>query len=273
MSAAPAVSAPICAARGLTLRAGSRTLLDGFTRAFGPGELWCVAGPNGACKTTLIETLAGLRAPAAGHAEIDARPLAAWPVERLARRRALMTQAQHDAFGASVLDTVLLGRFPYLSGWGWEGADDRAAARAALDALGLDALAARDVRTLSGGERQRVALAAALCQDVPLLLLDEPFAHLDLHHQADCLSALSAWLAAGPRCVILSCHDLNLARRFASHVLLLDGHGGAAAGAAREVLTPERASRAFGYPLVLIAQDGHEALLPAWPSGAAHTAD
>ena len=102
-----------------------------------------------------------------------------------------MPQAAHDAFSATVLDTVLLNRFPHLTGWGWESDDDRSAARAALDTLGLASFASRDVLTLSGGERQRVALAAVLCQNAPLLLLDEPLSHLDLHHQIDCLHALT----------------------------------------------------------------------------------
>ncbi|WP_083294842.1 ABC transporter ATP-binding protein [Burkholderia plantarii] len=251
---------------GLRLAAGSRTLVEALSLAFGPGELWCIAGPNGAGKTTLISVLAGLAEPAAGHVEADGRPLRAWRPEALARRRALMAQTHHDAFAASVFDTVLAHRFPHLGGWGWEREADRAAAREALARLDLAALAARNVLTLSGGERQRVALAGVLCQDAPLLLLDEPLAHLDLHHQAGCLDVLVSWLQDAPRSVIFSCHDLNLARRFATHALLLDGRGGALAGPAREVLTAEAASAAFGYPLLLIERDGHEALVPAWPA-------
>lgn len=254
-----------CAAVDLTLKAGERMLLDGFTHAFRPGEIWCVAGPNGAGKTTLLATLAGLQRPAGGHVEIDGRPLADWPAGALARRRALMPQQLHDAFSATVFDTVLLNRFPYLGGWGWERDDDRAAARDALATFGLNALASRDVLSLSGGERQRVALAATLCQDAPLMLLDEPLAHLDLHHQIDALTALTEWLGAGARTVLFSCHDLNLARRFATHALMLDGRGHAWAGPVHDVLTPARASDAFGYPIVLIRENGRDALLPAWP--------
>ena len=247
----------------LTLRAGSRTLLDDFTHTFYPGEVWCIAGPNGAGKTTLISTLAGLLRPAHGHIELDGARLGEWPLARLASRRALMPQASHDAFSASVLDIVLLNRFPHLAGWGWERDEDRAAAHAALDTLGLAEFASRDVLSLSGGERQRVALAAVLCQDAPLLLLDEPLAHLDLHHQNDCLEALSGWTRGAGRTVMFSCHDLNLARRFATHALLLEGNGAAHAGSVRDVLTPELASRAFGYPLVLIRDGADEALIPA----------
>ncbi|SAL16011.1 ABC transporter-like protein [Caballeronia peredens] len=250
-------------AGGIVLRAGARTLIDGLTQTFSPGETWCIAGPNGAGKTTLIGVLAGLAKPAAGGVSLDGRALASWRAADLARARALMPQATHDAFSATVLDTVLLNRFPYLTGWGWESADDRAAARAALDALGLAPFAARDVLTLSGGERQRVALAATLCQNAPLLLLDEPLAHLDLHHQIDCLHALRDAAREDKRTVIFSCHDLNLARRFATHALLLDGRGGACAGPVADVLTPERASAAFGYPLALIRDGEHEALVPS----------
>jgi iron complex transport system ATP-binding protein len=270
-------------AQRVTLRAGARTLLADFTHTFHAGEIWCIAGPNGAGKTTLLATLAGLRRPDAGHVELDGVRLSDWPPVRLAQRRALLPQSAHDAFSASVLDVVLLNRFPHLSGWGWERAEDRAAAHAALAQFGLAEDAARDVLSLSGGERQRVAIAATLCQHAPLMLLDEPLAHLDLHHQIGCLEALAAWAreaehtpnaAQEPtqqrtqqptpqRSLLFSCHDLNLARRFATHALLLDGAGGATAGPVRDVLTPELASRAFGYPLTLIRDGDAEALVPA----------
>jgi iron complex transport system ATP-binding protein len=250
-------------AQRLSLRMGARTLLDTFTHTFYAGEIWCIAGPNGAGKTTLLSTLAGLLHPSAGHVELDGVRLADWPPLPLAQRRALMPQSAPDAFSASVLDIVMLNRFPHLTGWGWEREADRDAAHAALDSLGLAAFAARDVLSLSGGERQRVALAAVLCQDAPLLLLDEPLSHLDLHHQIGCLEALAAWTREPRRTVMFSCHDLNLARRFATHALLLDGAGGAFAGPVRDVLTPTLASRAFGYPLILIRDGEHEALIPA----------
>jgi nicotinate-nucleotide--dimethylbenzimidazole phosphoribosyltransferase len=250
-------------ATNLGLHVGARTLIASLTQCFAPGEVWCIAGPNGAGKTTLIGVLAGLTRPAAGEVTLDGIALAGWRAADLARRRAWMPQDTHDGFSASVLDTVMLNRFPYLSGWGWESGDDRAAALAALDLLGLGSFAARDVLSLSGGERQRVALAATLCQNAPLVLLDEPLSHLDLHHQIECLEVLTVAARERARTVIFSCHDLNLARRFATHALLLDGRGGAHAGLARDVLSAARASAAFGYPLALIRQEGHEALVPA----------
>jgi iron complex transport system ATP-binding protein len=258
---APASSGALEAV-ALTLRAGGRTLLDSLTQGFGPGQSWCVAGPNGAGKTTLLTVLAGLRPPEAGQALLDGAPLARWSAAALARRRAWTAQQQHDDFDASVLDIVLLARHPWRSGWGWESEADMQAGRAALGALDIAPLARRNVRTLSGGERQRVAIAAALAQDTGLLLLDEPLAHLDLRHQIGALRLL-AECADNGRCVLFSCHDLNLARRFATHALLLDGRGGAVAGPARETLSSVHATRAFGHPFVLLRHDGHEALLPA----------
>jgi iron complex transport system ATP-binding protein len=248
----------------------SRVLLEGYTQRFEAGQFWCIAGPNGAGKTTLLSTLAGLRAPQRGHVELDGVALAHWPIGQLAQRRAWMAQQVHDAFSASVLDTVMLARYPHLSDWGWERDADREAAHAALAALNLQALASRDVLSLSGGERQRVALAAALCQQTPLLLLDEPLAHLDLHHQIEAVALLAELARAQARTILFSCHDLTLARRFASHALMLDGRGHAWSGAVRDVLTPEQASVAFGYPLVLLQDGGHEALVPAFAPRADH---
>jgi iron complex transport system ATP-binding protein len=257
---------PLLQVRDLTLTAGSRTLLRDLSLDFGANEVWCIAGPNGAGKTTLINVLAGLSTPTRGAVTLEGIALHDWQPAGLARRRAWMPQDTQDAFSASVLDVVMLSRFAHLTGWGWEREGDLAAALAALDLLGLAAFASRDAATLSGGERQRVAFAAALCQDAPLLLLDEPLSHLDLHHQIDCLQVLAQWSRAAPRTAIFSCHNLNPGRRFATHALLLDGAGHAFAGPAREVLSAERASVAFGYPITLIRQGEHEALVPVVPN-------
>lgn len=237
---------------------GSRTLVDDLTQGIGAGEMWCITGPNGAGKTTLINVLAGITRPALGKVTLDGRALDTWCTTELAQARALMPQATHDAFSTSVLDTVLLNRFPNLTGWGWESADDHAAAHAALDRLGLGAFASRD------SECQRVALAAVLCQNAPLLLLDEPLS------QSICI--IRSIASTHPRSrrddartVIFTCHDLNLAHRFSTHALLLDGSGGAFAGRVDTMLTPERASAAFGYPLALIRDGTHEALVPSIP--------
>ena len=133
MSDARPASAGTLAACELALSVGERVMLRDFTQTFRTGELWCVAGPNGAGKTTLLSTLAGLRPPAHGHVGLDGIPIDDWRPGELAKRRALMPQNTHDAFSASVFDIVLLNRFPYLGGWGWETERDRAAAHGARE--------------------------------------------------------------------------------------------------------------------------------------------
>jgi iron complex transport system ATP-binding protein len=236
--------------RGLDLRAGARTLVSQLTLQVQPGELWCVLGPNGSGKTTLLHTLAGLRAPAAGTVQCAGLDVNRAPPEQLARRRGLLTQTVHDSFSARALDVVLLGRHPHHDRWSFgDSADDH---RIALDALArVDgaALAARDVTTLSGGERQRVAVAALLAQQVPLMLLDEPTAHLDLKHQIGLLTHLRAWVQHGAHAALLALHDLNLAARFATHALLLGPQAQVRAGRVDDVMTDAALAAAFDHPL------------------------
>ncbi len=115
----------------------------------------------------------------------------------LARQRAYLPQAVHDTFSMSVQDAVRVGRHPHLSGWGWTRREDDRIVHEVIRAMDIEALAARDVLTLSGGERQRASLAAALAQQAPLLLLDEPVSHLDLRHQILVLEQLAALARAG----------------------------------------------------------------------------
>lgn len=233
-------------AKGLTLTRGTRVLINRLDWSARGGEFWCLLGPNGVGKTTLLHTLAGIL-PAEG-ACLNGRALAGWDAQELARERGFMPQHIHDAFNASVLDTVLLGRHPHLGRWDWESDADVALARRALDATGMAAFAQRDVLTLSGGERQRVALAMLLAQQPRLLLLDEPASHQDLQHQVRIFSLLRA-LADSGHALVAAVHDINLAARFATHALLMDGVGGVEAGPVMEMLTPERLSRIFHHPV------------------------
>jgi iron complex transport system ATP-binding protein len=228
--------------RGLSLALAGRSLLQGLDWSVQPGELWCLLGPNGAGKTTLLHTLCGLRQPSAGSIEIDGLPLAGTPLPLLARLRGFMPQQQFDAFSHSVLDTVLVGRTPYRLGRHWDSAQDLATARAALQRVGLAGYEARDVMGLSGGERQRVALAALLAQAPKLMLLDEPASHQDVAHQLGLMRLLRELLPG--HAVVMTCHDINLAARYASHVLMLSG-GRHWLGTAASVLTVGKLEAAF----------------------------
>jgi iron complex transport system ATP-binding protein len=238
----------ILAGRGLTVTIAGIGVCRELDFSVAPGQCWAILGRNGAGKTTLLHTLAGLRAPAAGTIALDGRPLAALSAREVARTRGLLTQDDSDAFGATVLETAMIGRHPYLSRWQWESADDLRIAREALALMDIADAEQRDVRTLSGGERRRVALAALLTQQPRLFLLDEPSSHLDLAHQLAVLRRLTALAREQGSALIMVLHDINLARRFCDHVLMLD-HGAAIAGAAAELLTAERLSKIYGVAL------------------------
>ena len=253
-------TAPLIACTGLELAVGAgrtaRTLVRDAGFAVGRGEVWCLIGPNGVGKTTLLHALAGLRAVQAGEVRLDGRPLAAWPLAEAARRRGFLPQAVHDAFSASVLEVVMMGRHPYLQRWQWEGEGDREAALSALAAVDLDGFAQRDVLTLSGGERQRVAVAALLAQDAPLYLLDEPLTHLDLHHQVQVMRHLGALAATRNGAILMSIHDLNLAVRFASHALVFMPGGRLRQGPVEQVMTEPVLHEAFGHRIIRVEAAG-----------------
>ncbi|MFZ2651104.1 MAG: ABC transporter ATP-binding protein [Burkholderiaceae bacterium] len=243
---------PLLATRDMRVRAGSRSLIEGLSLKVQRGQTWCVIGANGSGKTSLLHTLAGLRRPDAGYVELQGRSLSAWPLAQAARLRGLLPQALHDAFSATALDVVMMGRHPHLQRWAWGCDVDRGLALQALRSVDLEGLAQSDVLTLSGGERQRVGIAALLAQDPLLLLLDEPLAHLDLKHQISVLEHLAQLARRDGKAVMLSIHDLNLARRFATHVLLLGGAAKPRFGPVDEVMTQEALSQAFGHTVMRV---------------------
>jgi len=234
----------------LALRAGGRAdgrlLCHDLDLTIRAGERWVVLGPNGAGKSTLLVAIAGLLEPNAGSIRLEHRALHDWPAETLARQRAWCPQFWLDPFPVSAWETVacaLLATHPELD----SDAVQRLA-RSWLQRFDAAALADTDVRSLSGGERQRVALATAFAQGAPLLLLDEPTAHLDWSHQALLQELLREWSTQQGAAIIVV-HDLNLAWGLSTHALLLDGQGGASWGRREDILQAEALSAAFGIPV------------------------
>jgi len=228
--------------RGVRLRAGPRLLVDGLNLCVEAGSRWVVLGPNGAGKSTLLAALAGARRTDGGSVRLGDHPVEQWDAQALAAQRALLPDGWLDPFAATVLDTVLTARFRL-------GDADALGSRIAgewLARFDCAELPQRDVRSLSRGERQRVAIATALTQEAPLLLLDEPIAHQDPRHQALVIDQLARLTG---HTLIASLHDLNAAVRLATHALLLSGRGDWVAGTADEVLTAERLSALFDAPI------------------------
>jgi iron complex transport system ATP-binding protein len=249
----------------VALRTPERSLVDALTLRVAAGERWAVLGPNGAGKSTLLAAMAGARAVDGGTLRLQGRDVAQLRPDELARARALLTDRWTDPFACSVLETVLTARYVHA-----DEAGAAAAAHALLERLDCAALAARDVRRLSRGERQRVALATALLQDTPLVLLDEPTAHQDPRHQALVMRELAS---LPKRALVASVHDLNAAVRFATHVLLLFGDGRTQAGPAAQVLTADAVSELFGTPITAVQANGERFFHVHGDATAQHVAD
>jgi iron complex transport system ATP-binding protein len=231
-----------------------------------PGQIWGVLGPNGAGKTTLLHTLAGLRSPRSGSVGLGERSLAEWKRRQVSQQLGLVFQDRQDGFPATVLETALIGRHPWLSPWQMETGEDERKAREALQALDVGHLQDRLVNTLSGGERQRVAIATILTQSPKTWLLDEPTNHLDLHHQVAVLGLLTAQAKHG--CSVFMClHDLNLAARWCDHILLLFPDGEACWGEARQMLVPSALECLYGQKLMTAEINGAPVFVPAATSG------
>ncbi len=238
----------LLAASGVSHAFAATPVLTSVDLALRPGQLLLVVGPNGSGKTTLVRILAGVLAARSGEIELAERPLSTYSRREVARRLAVVPQEMLVPFPYRVREMVAMGRAPFLGALGREGPRDREVVAGALASLGLTPLAERTFPTLSGGEKQRVVLARALAQESPLLLLDEPTAHMDLGHRVHTFEWLRAWIAAKPleRGVLLVTHDLLLAVRFADAVVLLDRGRVVAQGEPFEVLTPERIGAVYG---------------------------
>lgn len=242
--------------------------LWGVNAALAPGEILGVIGPNSAGKTTLVRLLTGVQRPSAGQILLEGRPLAELSRAALARRVAAVPQQAPESLPFTAEQLVLMGRYPHGPHRFFEGADDRDAARRAMVRTGTLDLAPVAVSALSGGERQRVMLARALAQEPRLLVLDEPTAHLDLRHQAECVALLRQVNAEEGLAVVLVSHDLDLAAAVCDRLLLLAGGRVARLGAPREVLDPALLAEVYGCAVDVEAA-GHSdrpRVRIAWPA-------
>jgi iron complex transport system ATP-binding protein len=213
------VNVPL-AARGLHLRLDGRKVIDELTVELRGSEWTAIVGPNGAGKSTLLQLLAGLRAPDAGRVWLDGRALPDWSPRERALRLAWLAQQGHADGEIAARDVVRLGRLPRHGLFGAPDAQDEAAVTQAMAETACSDFAARRLSDLSGGERQRVLLARALAVGAPVLLLDEPTAHLDAPHQRALLRGLAARARDGAA-VVAVLHDLTLALA-AQRVLVMD---------------------------------------------------
>ncbi len=236
-----------------------------LTLAITPGEVVGIIGPNGSGKSTLLKLLAGLLRPQQGEVQLDGHPLGHYAIRTLAQRVAVVPQSVQFVFPFTVREIVGMGRMPYRaerSGWwgglslpvrqaGIESQADREVVQAALAEMELGPIADRSILELSGGERQKVLLARALAQQPSILLLDEPTASLDLHHQAAVYRRVRALNRDGGVTIVLVSHDLNLAALFARRLILLDRGRVRRVGTPDEVLTQTELDALYAQSVVV----------------------
>jgi iron complex transport system ATP-binding protein len=248
-------------------RDGQPCAIDGVSLSIEGGSIVGVLGPNGSGKTTLIKLLSGALRTSRGTVMLDGVLLPKLSRTVLARRIAVVPQDTHLAFDYTVIEIVLMGRYPRLGAFELEGPDDIRCAMDALESTGTRELAARPFTALSGGERQRVIIASALAQlderfstpssgpeARPILFLDEPTASLDLRYQLELASLLRRLNGERGITIVLSTHDLRLAASICSGVILLAGGQLLSTGAVDEVLTAGLIGKLYGVDEQLVAR-------------------
>lgn len=241
-----AVGEELAALRDIEVSFDREHILRGVDLSAHAGELVALVGPNGAGKSTMLAVLAGDVTPDAGEVWFGGKPLSSMPEIEVARRRAVLPQKSTVTFPFTVRQVVQMGRSPWAQTDRVE--DDESVVDEAMRATGVDALFDRAVSALSGGEAARVALARVLAQQTQLLLLDEPTAALDIHHQEQCMSVVRARVDNGAGAVVVL-HDLGAAAAHADRVVIIDAGRVAADGTPREVLTPELLTRIYRHPV------------------------
>jgi iron complex transport system ATP-binding protein len=245
------------ALRDLSVGYGSREIIKDLSLHVQRGQVTGLIGPNGAGKTSLIRAVSGVLRPRSGSIQLDGEDLNQLNELERALRVAVVPQSTQLALAFSVYESVALGRTPHLNWLGRLGESDRAKIEWALANCELTALKDRRSGELSGGEQQRVVLARALAQDCPVLLLDEPTAHLDLHHQVGLLSLVRRLSRDKNLAVLVAMHDLNLAALYADQLALLVDGEVRAVGTPQAVLTPENLQKAYQVPLGVYPNPQH----------------
>ncbi len=228
-----------------------KVILENVSFSVGEGEIVGLIGPNGAGKSTLLKTLRGILPILSGTAMLMGDDINALAAKDFARRAAYLQQHVEMTFDYTARDIVLAGRYPYLSWWSQEKAHDLAIAEACMAYTGVSDLADSPLHAMSGGQRQRVLLAKVLAQQTPVLFLDEPATGLDIIYQEEIFRFCRELCTAG-KTVLLVAHELSLAARFCSRLLLIGRGTLLADGRPQEVLTDELLSQAYGAPVRVV---------------------
>ncbi|PRQ10824.1 Fe(3+)-dicitrate ABC transporter ATP-binding protein [Corynebacterium sp. 13CS0277] len=229
---------PTIGARNITVGYGDREILHDISVELPEGEFTVIVGPNACGKSTLLKALCRMLPPTRGEVQLDGVNIHKQPPKEVAKKLSLLPQSPIAPDDITVYDLVSRGRYPHQSAFQhWSAADEEAVQRALLQARVVE-LADRRVSELSGGQRQRVWIALVLAQDTPIVFLDEPTTYLDITHQVEVLNLARALQRSG-RTVVAVLHELTLAFRYATHLIMMKDGRIVAEGAVEDVVTSE----------------------------------
>lgn len=220
----------------LTLAYGDSLIIEELNLSIPKGEITVFIGANGCGKSTLLRSLARLLKPKKGTILLDGKEIAKVQTKEVAKKLAILPQAPQAPEGLTVLQLVKQGRYPYQNWFRQWSEEDEEKVNKALQATGMEKLKERPVDSLSGGQRQRAWIAMTLAQDTDILLLDEPTTYLDLTHQIEILDLLFELNEKEKRTIVMVLHDLNLACRYAHHIVAIKDRKVFAEGKPEEVI-------------------------------------
>ena len=249
--------------RNLVQGYGSKTILDDISFDVDTGEVLALLGPNGSGKSTLIKTICNIMEPRSGQILIDETPIEDIDITDLAKIVSYVPQSTAAATYTTVMDTVLLGRKPYVT-WSYRQKDIDYALDA-MKAMRIIGYSSRDVSDLSGGQRQRVFLARSLAQCPSFFIFDEPTSALDLKHQMNTMRKMREVVHDKGAGMVIALHDINLAMNYSDKVLMLKNGKIFAYGTPDETITEENIRAVYGVESRIMEAEGRRFILPMSP--------
>ena len=252
-------------ARDVWVSYGERVVLNGLDLSVEKGSFVALAGPNGVGKSTLLRLVSGVISPSRGKIEVAGQDILTLSTRERARLVSVVPQDPELPHGAPAIEVVLMGRNPHLGLLSWEGDSDVQTAVEAMRMTYTEDLLDRSVDELSGGERQRVAIAIALAQQTPFILLDEPTANLDLAYQPAIMELMRRLVSSG-KTILAAVHDLTLAAQFCDRVVLMSGGASLSTGTPEETLTEENIRAVYGADVRIMEhpETGKPVIVNSW---------
>lgn len=249
----------ILSADKISYRYQENPVINEISLTVNPGELIGLCGKNGSGKTTLLKCLGNILNPE-GMVRLDGIDINSIPSKIRAQKIGYVPQSIHGKIARSVFEAVLMGRRPYIV-WGVNN-DDLLIVEEIMDQLGLIPFAHRDMFEISGGERQKTLIARAIAQQPKILLLDEPTANLDLFHQLEVMDVLKRLIKDSNISAVMAVHDLTLAMRYCSRILLIHNRHVIKDGPPYEILSPEIIREVFQVDAYISTDGGIPHIVP-----------